>query len=200
MNSVNIAGYLATEPAQIGREGGSVGVRFRVAARDLRFSNDTYFIPCVAWTQTAKFVLDYLHKGDFVIASGRLVSRDFTTSDGRNASSLEAVIDTLRTAPRGRTGDGDFRPARETRGSYGSSRSRRGSVPVDDSAGARSLTGELQNLDAAFPDTVDLNVDDSFPTQTIEPDQTPTVQIDGVDSGPGGEETVSAPWLDDLED
>lgn len=200
MNSVNIAGRLVAEPEAIGRNENNPGARFRVAVRDLRFG-DTYFISCVAWSQTARFILDYLHKGDFVLGNGRITSREATTKDGRNTAFIDVVIDTLRSGPR--TGgtqsfedEPHYRQNNYQARSFASTPKKRDYQPrFNGQEPTTSITNELANLDEAFPDTVDLNLDEAFSMQTFDPDQPQSAPATTKQTA-----TVDVPWSDEFDD
>lgn len=51
------------------------------------------FIDCSAWNNTAIFVDDHFHKGDMMIVSGRLQSREWTDRDGNKRKSWEIVAE-----------------------------------------------------------------------------------------------------------
>ena len=54
---------------------------------------ETDFIDCVAWNNTANFVHDYFKKGNMIIVSGRLQSRDWTDKDGNKRRAWEIIAD-----------------------------------------------------------------------------------------------------------
>lgn len=202
MNSVNVAGRLVADPMTIGRGGDNPGARIKIAARDLR-SSDTHFIPCVAWGQSARYILKYLHKGDFVLCSGRITSRDATTQDGRKTSYVDVVIDTVRSGPRSGSPEGDGAYGYEQQGDYarkgaygqsgsGGKGGYRGGAAFDGDRATQTLTGELANLDESFPDTVELNLNDAVSMSTLEPDAPAA-----ADEAEGRPELQ---WSDDLDD
>lgn len=101
MNKVILLGYLAAEPevrhfdAKNGSEE-SILARINIAVNDMRNRNVSYFINCVAWNQTAQYIGEKLHKGDFVAVDGRLVNRNYVNKEGKKVYVTEVSIDAIR--------------------------------------------------------------------------------------------------------
>ena len=63
------------------------------------------FIDCVAWRQTAEFVIKYFTKGRMAVVSGRLQSRKWEDRDGNKRVSWEVVADNVYFGDSRRDGD-----------------------------------------------------------------------------------------------
>ena len=55
----------------------------------------TDFINCVAWRNTAEFVSKYFRKGNMAIVSGRLQSRKWKDRDNKERTSWEVIADNI---------------------------------------------------------------------------------------------------------
>lgn len=58
-------------------------------------SDNTGFIDCVAYSNLAKTIAEWLSKGDKVAVGGRLEYRSFTKKDGSKGSQIRIVADSL---------------------------------------------------------------------------------------------------------
>ena len=101
MNKVLLLGYLSNEPETKVFESKTNSeetmlTKINVAVNDLRNRNTSYFINCVAWNQTAQYIAEKLHKGDFVAIDGRLTNRNYVNSEGKKVYVTEVVIDSIR--------------------------------------------------------------------------------------------------------
>lgn len=97
LNQVNLMGRLTADPELRYTQSQKPVASFTVACeRDYAPAGErrkTDFIDCVAWNNTANFVLDYFSKGSMVIVSGRLQSREWTDRDGNKRKSWEIVAE-----------------------------------------------------------------------------------------------------------
>lgn len=176
MNRVVLAGYLADDPKALNSANNAfVGVRIVIATKDSRDrGNDvTHFLNCVAWSNVASYVQRNLKRGDFVVADGRVRVNKFVNNEGKNVSRIEIVIDAIN-----------------------SPGSRRNSNGVTQ----QFTTKELSNIDNAFPDTIDidLNLDEAFSLQEV---SNPTIEVDEEKNNVNKENDLKndLPWSDDLE-
>ena len=53
----------------------------------------TYFIPCVAWGNTAEFISKHFNKGAKIIVEGLLTSRKFVDKNGNNRTVIELSVE-----------------------------------------------------------------------------------------------------------
>ncbi len=101
MNKVVLIGYLGQDPdfrefEPRDNNSGSSLVKISVAVYDARNSRETYFIPCVAWNNTAIYISKNLQKGSFVSIDGRLIRRSYINKDGNKIYIMEVVIDQIK--------------------------------------------------------------------------------------------------------
>ena len=99
LNQVLLMGRLAADPEkkEYGTEGGILTI-FRLAVeRDFKNKNgekETDFITCKAFSNTAKFVRDYYHKGDLVVVSGRWTVETYIKDDTQRSNHVLIVKET----------------------------------------------------------------------------------------------------------
>lgn len=67
-----------------------------VNGRKVGDKNETYWVPIVAWTQTAEFLSKYGEKGQQLAVSGRLQTRTYETQDGQKRKVMEVVADSVQ--------------------------------------------------------------------------------------------------------
>lgn len=97
MNKVFLNGYLATDPKQRITSKGFEQSSFSIGVTDLRNFNESYFFPCIAWNNQAKFINSNLKKGSFVAIDGRLTRRSYVNEEGKNVYITEVIVDNLKT-------------------------------------------------------------------------------------------------------
>lgn len=194
MNRVFLAGYLASDPSSVPTSTGTMGTRISIAAKDARNSSETHFVNCVAWQQTAKFISTYLKKGDFLVVDARLTVNKYISKEGKNVSSLSVVIDSVRTTNTNKTriqSTNDF--SQFSKGIHNKNQFE------------NYMEEEVANLEAAFPDTVDLDVSDAFVTKSV----TDNLITTNLDNKPVAKKTSKIQdeendddlsWQDDLDD
>ncbi len=136
MNRVNLAGYLGSDPEARVTSNGNPQSRISIGVNDLRSWDTSYFIPCTAWQQTATYINNNLHKGDFVIVDGRLTRHSYVNKDGKTIYVMEVVIDSLK--------------------NYGSRKP----------ANKPAAKTQMVSLDESLTDNVDVNFKDAFKTST----------------------------------
>lgn len=97
MNKVFLNGYLAADPKQRITSKGFEQSLFSIGVTDISNFNQSYFFPCVAWNNQAKFINSNLKKGSFVSIDGRLTRRSYVDNEGKNIYVTEIVVDNLKT-------------------------------------------------------------------------------------------------------
>ena len=104
MNLVSISGWLARDPEVRYFESGSVVASTAVGIQEYKKDKDakTNFVDIKAWGKTAEFLCQYLKKGDFVLAHGRLEVETWE-KDGNKRSKTAIVIERLETPPKPKT-------------------------------------------------------------------------------------------------
>lgn len=55
----------------------------------------TDFINCIAWKQKAQFLGQYFHKGDMILLSGTLQSRNYQDNNGQNRTAFEVLVEDI---------------------------------------------------------------------------------------------------------
>ena len=92
MNHIAILGRLVADPEQKATQTGKTIAKFRIADSQYNEESPTYF-SCVAWEKRAETIVYYLHKGDQIMVSGRMVSRPYTDANGQKKTIWEVTVD-----------------------------------------------------------------------------------------------------------
>ena len=99
INRVVLTGRLTRDVELKATSTGNNVASFSVAVdgftRDQNGENNSSFINCVAWSNSAKFVSTYCKKGSLVALEGRLQSRSYDRKDGTKATAVEVIIDRI---------------------------------------------------------------------------------------------------------
>jgi len=97
LNSISIAGRLSKDPELRTTQTGVSVASFTVAVeRDFAAQGqqrEVDWFDCVAWRQGGEFVSKYFHKGDMIIVTGRMQSRDWTDNQGNKRRNWEIQVD-----------------------------------------------------------------------------------------------------------
>ena len=94
-NSVQLIGRLGKDPEVVELKSGKKVARFSVATNESYRNNkgekieETQWHNIVAWERKAQFASDYLKKGMEVALEGKLIHRDYETSDGEKRYTTE---------------------------------------------------------------------------------------------------------------
>ena len=96
MNKVFLNGFLAQDPKGRVTPKGLDQSNITVAVDDSKNSNETYFIPCVIWGNSAKYVNANLTKGSFVAIDGRLSKRKYVMQNGQTSYVTEVLVDNIK--------------------------------------------------------------------------------------------------------
>lgn len=95
MNRILLQGRLTKEPEIRLTTKNDKVARFTLAVdRDFN-REETDFINCVAFKNTAAFIESYFGKGDMVILAGRLQMQQYTAKDGSNRTAAEVMTDNV---------------------------------------------------------------------------------------------------------
>lgn len=81
INSCTLSGILGKEPEERSTSDFSI-TRFSLAVKQSKKDAPTMWLDVTAFGKLAKFVLDYMHKGDRVAVVGRLEYREWTDEKG----------------------------------------------------------------------------------------------------------------------
>lgn len=105
MNKIIITGRLTKDPELKNTDTGIELCNFTVAV-DRRTKKDaekqTDFFDCTAWRQSGVFVSKYFKKGDGINIEGRMESRKWVDTDGKNRINWGVTVDNIE-FPRGRS-------------------------------------------------------------------------------------------------
>lgn len=97
LNSISIAGRLTRDPELRYTQSQVAVCSYSVAVeRDYADPSGTRgadFFDCVAWRQAGEFVSKYFHKGDMIVVTGRMQSRDWTDNNGNKRRNWEIQVD-----------------------------------------------------------------------------------------------------------
>ena len=95
MNRILLQGRLTKEPEIRLTTKNDKVARFTLAVdRDFN-REETDFINCVAFKNTAAFIESYFGKGDMEILAGRLQKQTYTAKDGSNRTAAEVMTDNV---------------------------------------------------------------------------------------------------------
>ncbi len=83
MNNVSIIGRLTATPELKTTPSGKSVTSFTLAVKRPRSKDETDFITCVAWNQTAEFICKYFVKGQAIGITGSIQSRTYTKDDNK---------------------------------------------------------------------------------------------------------------------
>ena len=89
MNNITMTGRLTATPELKTTQSGIAVCSFTLAVKRPRTKDETDFIPCNAWRQSAEFLCNYGTKGSMVGVTGSLTSRKWQDKDGNNRISWE---------------------------------------------------------------------------------------------------------------
>ena len=99
LNNVVLMGRMVTSPELKTTNSGIPVTTFRIAV-DRNYvksgaGRQTDFIDIVAWRNNAEFVCRNFPKGSLIAIDGQLQSRQYTTKDGLNRTTIEVVADNV---------------------------------------------------------------------------------------------------------
>ncbi len=107
LNKVLLVGNLTRDPELRYTPQGTAVVTLGIAVnRSFKNKNgqsqkDTCFVNVVVWSKMAEVCNQYLYKGRQIMVEGRLQSRSWQTSDGKNRTTLEIVATMVQFMPQG---------------------------------------------------------------------------------------------------
>ena len=95
MNKIVLLGRLVRDPEVRYTQTGKVVCQFTLAV-DRPFTQDgkreADFINCIAWNKTAETIGNYVHKGQRILAEGRLQIRSYDANDGSKHWITEVIV------------------------------------------------------------------------------------------------------------
>ncbi len=112
MNNVILLGRITRDPELRHTEGGTPYCRFTLAVD--RNNENTDFLPCICWGDTAENLVKYVQKGRQLLVQGKLQSGSYTDKDGNTRYTLDVFVYIIEylARPKGQSIDG-FRPVKD---------------------------------------------------------------------------------------
>lgn len=101
MNKVFLMGRLTAEPDCKY----PTVAKFNLAVDSRGTEKKTYFFKITAFSKTAQFVEDYLHKGTKIIVEGRLQTSSYTNQKGETVNSLDIIGESIEFAESKKTAE-----------------------------------------------------------------------------------------------
>ncbi len=95
-NKVIMAGRLTKEPERRVSGEGKTFVNFTLAVNRNYKSNEADFFDCVAFGNTADYILNYIHKGYLVLVEGNLQIDKWQDRNGVNHSKPKIIVNVVR--------------------------------------------------------------------------------------------------------
>lgn len=92
-NKVILGGRLTADPELKTTPTGLSVAEFTVAVNRQYNKNDTDFISCKAWRNTAEFVCKWFSKGSSICLVGSIQTRMWTDKDGKTRTVQDVVVD-----------------------------------------------------------------------------------------------------------
>ena len=96
LNHISLMGRICNDIELRRTSTGTAVASFTLAVdRDFSKENETDFIECVAWRNTAEFVDKYFSKGRMAVVVGRLQIRNWNDKDGNKRKTAEVVAENV---------------------------------------------------------------------------------------------------------
>lgn len=115
LNQVTLMGRFTRDPELKYTANEKAVTSFALAVdRDIRGSDAVDFIDCVAWGKTAEMISRYFHKGERVLATGRIQARTWQDSSGNKRKAVEVIVDRAYFVEPKPRGDAAHQPESET--------------------------------------------------------------------------------------
>lgn len=132
LNSVDIQGRLTKDPELRNTANQTAVASFTIACdrpfKDNNGNKQTDFISCVAWRNTATFIGQYFHKGDMIIAHGRIQTRSYDDNQGKKVYVTELLIEEANFGGGQKT---ETKPASNEQSVYGAPEAEERELPFD---------------------------------------------------------------------
>jgi single-strand DNA-binding protein len=98
LNTVTLSGNLTRDPELRSTASGKPVVSLRIGNK--RFGDRSNFIDVVAWDKLAELVTDIYSKGDLIVFTGELQTREYTDKEGKQRSAFEIVARDVKLPPK----------------------------------------------------------------------------------------------------
>ena len=96
VNKVFLMGRLTSDPEQRVSQSGISVANFTIAISRRIKREETDFIDCVAFRQTAEVICKYFKKGSLIIAFGSLQVDNWKDKDGKSRKTARVVVDDVQ--------------------------------------------------------------------------------------------------------
>lgn len=93
MNDVCLSGRLTKDPINNQTQNTQITSFTLAVNREFSKEKTADFIPCVAFNQTAKYIIQYIKKGDLIEANGRIQVRSYQGKNGETNYVTEVIVD-----------------------------------------------------------------------------------------------------------
>lgn len=104
LNTIHLQGRLIKNPELRETANGTKYCSICIASS--RGKNDeTDFLNAIAWSGRAEFIEKYFHKGDMILISGRLQSRNYEDKDGNKRTAYDISISEVNFCGGGKKSD-----------------------------------------------------------------------------------------------
>ena len=113
MNSTNLVGRITRDPELRKIGTGKSVLNFSVAVNREFNKDQTDFIDCVAWEQTAEFIANYLTKGALVSVRGRIESGSYEDATGKKVYTQTVVAERVQALESKAQREGTAKPVYE---------------------------------------------------------------------------------------
>ncbi len=107
LNKVILGGRLTSQPELKQTPQGVAVTTFSIAVNRRGKKDETDFINCVAWRQTAEFISKYFGKGSSICIVGQIQTRSWNDSNGNKRYATEVITDEAYFVDNKAEGDGD---------------------------------------------------------------------------------------------
>lgn len=133
MNAWHGVGNLTKDPEGGTTQSGIAWCRFTVACqRRFKDANGNYqadFIQCIAWRQTAEFVMKYFKKGNKIGVSGSITTGSYDAQDGSKRYTTEITVDNVEFVGSRQDGGGQSAQAAQSAQTSSGQTNRNGTIP-----------------------------------------------------------------------
>lgn len=97
INKVFLMGRLTADPElKVSANGNVPVIRFTIAVSRRMKRDETDFIDCVAFRQTAEFISKFFRKGSAIIAFGSIQVDNWKDKEGKNQRSTKVIVDEVQ--------------------------------------------------------------------------------------------------------
>lgn len=97
LNQVVLVGRLVQDPElkelDSGKKVTSISLAVPRSFKNMEGVYDTDFIECILWEHIAQNTTEYCHKGDMIGVKGRIQTRTYTNTEGKQITKLEVVAE-----------------------------------------------------------------------------------------------------------